>query len=300
MNHTRQGLALGIVAYVIWGVLPLYFRALGGVPAVDIVAHRILWSMLFLGALITLMRAWPSARTALATRRTMTMLVASAVLIAVNWLAYIHAVSTGRVLAGSLGYYLSPLFSVLLGVIILKEPLSRYQRAALLLAFVGVALLAVEAGSGLWISLTLAVSFSLYGLVRKLAPVDAVTGLAIETAILAPVSALWLLLAGAPAYGQSTGLDLLLILSGIATAGPLLLFTAAARRLRYATLGILQFIAPTMQFALAVFLFDEPFGRDQLIAFTAIWSALALYAWDGLRIWRRDEAVAAAALTAHN
>jgi chloramphenicol-sensitive protein RarD len=286
----RAGLLFGVGAYLLWGVLPLYFKLLAGVSPTEIVAHRILWSLVFLAALVTLWRRWPTIRAALATRRVMLTLALTALLIAANWLIYIGAVVHGHVLAGSLGYYLNPLVNVLLGVALLKEPLSRGQLIAVLLAGLGVAVLAVRAGGDLWISLALALSFGLYGFIRKIAPVDALEGLTIETAILAPVSLgyiMWLQQQGQggfAAYSSTTGA--LLVVGGAVTAIPLLLFNAAAKRLPYSTLGFLQYIAPSLQFLLAVLAFGEPFTRAHALCFGAIWIALAIFAVEGFRMGR--------------
>ncbi|WP_188054717.1 EamA family transporter RarD [Sphingosinithalassobacter sp. CS137] len=279
---SRAGLAQGVAAYALWGLLPLYFALLRGVDAGEIVATRILWSLVLLAVLIAALRRWPRLRVAMASPRTLLMLSASALLIAVNWLVYIWAVLNHHVLEGSLGYFLNPLINVLLGVLVLRERLDRVQAAAVGLAALGVLVLAVGAGAGLWISLVLAVSFGLYGLVRKLAPVDSIEGLTIETAILAPVAGLYLLWLGERvAFGEELTLSLLLALAGVVTAVPLLLFAAAAKRLRYSTLGLLQYLAPTMQFLLAIFVFGEHMTRAHLVCFVLIWSGLALYAGRG-------------------
>jgi chloramphenicol-sensitive protein RarD len=287
--RTRAGLLLGLGAYSLWGVLPLYFKAIEGVAATEIVAHRILWSLVFLGALVTLWRRWGAIRTALKAPKLLATLALTAALIAVNWLVYIWAVLNGHVLAGSLGYYLNPLVNVLLGVFLLKERLTRAQAFAVALAAAGVAALAWGAAEGLWISLTLAASFALYGFLRKVAPVDALEGLSIETAILSPIAlvyVLWLQQQDASGFGHAAGTDLLLILGGAVTAIPLLLFTAAAKRLPYSTLGFLQYIAPSLQFLLAVLVFGEAFTTAHAICFGAIWTALFVFAWEGVRTGR--------------
>jgi chloramphenicol-sensitive protein RarD len=285
----RAGFGLGVAAYLAWGVLPLYFKLLAAVPPIEIVANRILWSLIFLGLLVSLRRRWAGVRAACASGRILLILVLTATLIAANWLIYVWAVVSGHVLETSLGYYLNPLFNVLLGVVLLKERLSPGQIGAVLLAAAGVAVLAWGAASGLWISLSLAFSFGLYGFVRKIAPVDALEGLSVETFLLAPPSLLYLLWAhdgagGLAAFG--TTLTILLVLGGAVTAIPLLLFNAAAKRLPYSTLGFLQYIAPSLQFLLAVFVFGEPFTPAHALCFGAIWSALILFAAEGLRLGR--------------
>ena len=283
------GVALGLGAYFLWGILPLYFKLVGQVPAVEIVADRVIWSVLFLAGLVTLRRRWSAIRTALGTGRVLLILIATAGLIAANWLIYIWAIVNGHILAASLGYYLNPLVNVLLGVIILKEKLTRGQLAAVLLAAIGVAVLAFGAGASLWISLSLALSFGLYGFVRKVTPVDSLEGLAIETAILAPLSLGYLLwahpgLSGLAAYDMTT--NTLLIVGGALTAIPLLLFNAAAKRLPYSTLGFLQYLAPTLQFLIAVAVYGEVLTIAHMVCFAAIWTALAIFAGEGLRVGR--------------
>lgn len=279
-GHARQGLALGISAYGLWGVLPIYFKALRAIDAFNIVAHRIVWSVPILVALLSFTGTWGEVREALRNRKAVILLTITALLIGGNWLLYVYAVNSGHILAGSLGYYLNPLANVLLGRIVLKERLTWLQWAAVALAAMGITALAIGALSQLWISLTLCASFATYGLLRKIAPVDAVAGLAIETGLLFPFAAGWLLwgnAAGDPIFGASRLDVVLILLAGVVTAIPLLLFTAAARRLPYSTLGMLQFIAPTFQFLIAVLIYGEPFTRAHAIAFGAIWTALALY-----------------------
>ena len=295
-TNRRAGLFFGLGAYLLWGVLPLYFKLLAIVPPIEIVANRILWSLIFLGLLVTLWRRWPAIRAAVGAGRIVLTLTLTAALIAANWLIYIWAVVHGHVLETSLGYYLNPLINVLLGVVLLKERLSRAQVGAVLLAAAGVALLAWGAGSGLWISLSLAFSFALYGFIRKIAPVDALEGLSIETALLAPLSLAWLLWAhqgaiGLAAFGGTTAF--LLVLGGAVTAIPLLLFNAAAKRLAYSTLGFLQYIAPSLQFLLAVLVFGERFTLAHAFCFGAIWTALAIFVAEGLRLGRARARAAA-------
>ena len=287
----RRALVQAVGAYLLWGFLPLYFRALGAVPPFEIVAQRILWSLLLLVGLVFALRRTAPFRAAFRPA-TLRPLAASAVLIAVNWLVYIWAVAHGHVLEASLGYYLNPLLNVLLGVVVLRERLTAAQVAATLLAAAGVGVLALGTGA-IWVSLTLGASFALYGLVRKMTPVEALEGLAIETALLAPLAAafaLWLAATDRAVFGEGALLSLGVVLSGAVTVAPLLLFNAAARRLRYSTIGILQYLAPTIQFLLAALLFGEEVTRAHAIAFGAIWLALAIYAVDALRSARRGAA----------
>ena len=297
--RTRAGLLLGLGAYLTWGVLPLYFKAMGHVGALEIVAHRILWSLIFLGLLATLLKRWPAIRAAATTPRVLLTLILTAILIGVNWLVYIYAVVSGHVLEGSLGYYLNPLVNVLLGVVLLKEKLSSLQKAAVVLAALGVAILAVGAGGSIWISLTLAASFASYGFLRKVAPVDSIEGLSIETALLTPLAlgyVLWLQSSGQGNFLAERSTDILLILGGALTAIPLLLFTAAAKRLPYSTLGFLQYVAPSLQFLLAVLVFGEPLTTAHFVCFAAIWTALAIFVAEGIRGGRASARERAAAL----
>jgi len=279
-RDVRRGFAFGVAAYGLWGVLPIYFKAIADVPAFDIVAHRVLWSLPFLAVLLTVSRGWSEVRQAVRRRRTLILLLSTATLIGINWLLYVYAVTSGHILAASLGYYLNPLANVLLGRFVLKERLSWLQWSAIAIAAAGILALAGGALDQLWISLTLCVTFATYGLLRKIALVDAVAGLAIETTLLFPLAIAWLawrLAAGAPSFGSSGTETALLVAAGVVSTTPLLLFTAAARRLQYSTLGMLQFLAPTLQFLCAVWLYGEPFGRAHAIAFGAIWTALVLY-----------------------
>ncbi len=289
-RETRRGIGYGVAAYLIWGLLPIYLKALGSVGSGEVLAHRIVWSLVFTAAMIAVAGRWAAIRDVVRKPRLLGLLLATATIITINWLVYIHAVATGRMLAGSLGYYLNPLVSVVLGVVVLKEKLSRAQVGALVLALAGIAVLGVNAGGSLWISLTVAFSFATYGLLRKLAPVDPLTGLAVETAILAPLAGgylLWLHAHGDASFGADRHVDLLLIASGVITAVPLLLFSAAAKRLRYSTVGILQFIAPSMVFVLAVFVFGETLTWAHAVCFAAIWTAVLVYVADGFRIGRQ-------------
>lgn len=286
-SSQRTGLLLGIGAYLSWGFLPLYFKAIAHVPSAEIVAHRIVWSLGFLAILVSLRGLWPGVRAALANRRAMTILTLTAFLIAANWLVFIYAVLSGHVIEASLGYYLNPLVNVLIGVLLLKERLSVLQIVATAIAATGVAVLAIGAGTGLWVSLTLAISFGFYGFFRKIAPADAVEGLTVETIILFPFALGWILwmqaqgTSGFLAFGAGT--DILLVLGGAITAVPLLLFTAATRLLPYSLMGFLQYIAPSLQFLLAVAVFGEPLTPAHMACFAAIWTALALVTFDGIR-----------------
>jgi chloramphenicol-sensitive protein RarD len=298
-SRTRAGLLLGLGAYLLWGFLPLYFKLIGQVPATEIVAHRVVWSLVFLVVLALLWKRWGTVLAALRSPKVLGVLAITAALIAANWLIWVWAVVNGHVLEGSLGYYLNPLVNVLLGVIFLKERLSRAQGFAVALAATGVAVLAAGAGSALWISLSLAASFALYGFLRKVAPVEAIEGLLVETALLTPLALCWILWiegAGQGSFGIDLTTDLLLTLAGAVTAVPLLLFTAAAKRLPYSTLGFLQYIAPSLQFLLAVTLFGERLTTAHLICFGCIWTALVIFASESVRRGRAAERARIAAV----
>jgi chloramphenicol-sensitive protein RarD len=287
--RTRTGLLLGLGAFLMWGVLPIYFKALAHVAALEILSQRVLWSLLFVIVLATLWRRWPAIRAALATSRVALTLALTAALIGANWLVFIYAVVEGHVLEASLGYFLNPLVNILLGVVLLKEPLSRFQRIAVVLAAAGVAVLAAGAGDAIWISLALAGTFAFYGFLRKVAPVDSLEGLLVETVFLMPLALgwlIWLQQSDTGSFGEEPVTDLLLILGGALTAIPLLLFTAAAKRLPYSTLGFLQYLAPSIQFLLAVLAFGERLTSAHIVCFLAIWTALAIFIAESVRMSR--------------
>jgi chloramphenicol-sensitive protein RarD len=285
------GVLCGAGAFVLWGIFPIYFKAVAAVPAPEVLAHRIVWSMVFVGGLITIRRRWPAVAAALANRRLLATLVLSASVVSVNWVVYIWAVGEWRILGASLGYYINPLVSVVLGVVVLGERLRPAQWAAVGLAVVAVGWQIIGFGTVPWVALTLAVSFGFYGLIRKVAKVDAFTGMFVETLVLSPLALgyiVFLAVVGGGAFGRlGLQMDLLLLLSGVITPLPLILFVAGAQRIRLSTIGLLQYIAPTGQFLLAVFLYDEPFTRDSGVTFALIWLALALYTFDTLRHERR-------------
>ena len=287
--HTRAGLFYGIGAYALWGVLPLYLHLLKDIPPAQVLSHRVLWSLLLLAAVVIATRRLRPL-VAVARGRVLLMLTGSAALIAVNWFVYIWAVANAHLVEASLGYFINPLINVALGVLLLGERLDRLQGGAIALAAIGVLILAATGGGAIWISLSLALSFGFYGLIRKVAAIDALGGLTIETAILAPVALAVLLYAstnGSGAFGRDGTMDLLLILAGPVTAAPLLLFAAGAKRLRYTTMGLLQFIAPTLQFLEAVLIYHEPIRLAQLATFALIWLGCGLYAWSSIAASRR-------------
>lgn len=292
-----RGLLYGLAAYGLWGVFPLYFHALKKVPALELLAHRIVWSVPFLLMLLTAARQFPDFRRCFRPGRLMVLLLASTVLIAVNWFTYIYAVVNEQVVQTSLGYFAGPLVSVLLGRLFLGERLRWPQVVAVLLAAAGVAYLVLQSSQIPWIALTLACSFSLYGFVRKLASVDAIVGLSVETLLLAPLMAgylVWLELRGPGLHFTRLGLqtDVLLLLSGIATAVPLLCFGQAAKLLPLSMLGFLQYLSPSIQLVVAVYIMGEPFNATKLVSFCFIWAGLLIFSVDSLRVYRQRAALA--------
>lgn len=275
------GVACAVGAYAMWGVFPIYFKAVAGVPALEVLAHRVVWSVVVVAALLTFRRGWGQVVAALRAARLVLTLAASASIISLNWGVFIWAVGEGRILECSLGYYINPLVSVLLGVAVLGERLRAIQWLAVGLAAAGVAFEVVAFGTLPWVALTLAVSFALYGLIRKTAPVDPVSGLFIETLLLCPLALGYLAFLAAHGGGhfpaEGWRMDALLVLAGPVTALPLLLFVAGAQRIRLTTIGLLQYIAPTGHFLLAIYVYGERFTLAHVGTFAMIWLALAIY-----------------------
>jgi chloramphenicol-sensitive protein RarD len=288
-KETTAGVLFGIGAYGLWGLLPLYFFVLMPAGAVEIVANRVVWSLVFCALLITVTRSWPALVRALRDRTVFGSLALAAFLIAINWLTYTYGVTTGQAVEASLGYFINPLVSVLLGVFVLKEKLRPLQWAAVGIGFVAVGVLTYSYGKLPWIALTLAFSFGLYGFVKKrVGPkVDAATSLSVETMVLAPFAAatmIYLAVAGtATLTTQGTGHFWLLLASGVITAVPLLFFGASARRLPMTTIGLLQYVAPLLQFVLALLVFKEAMTVDRWIGFGVVWVALLVLTVDMLR-----------------
>lgn len=280
-----RGFAAALAAYLSWGALPIYYKALHWVPPFELLAHRVVWSMVFLALLVTFQRRWRELGPAVSGRR-LAPYLASTIFLSANWLIFIWAVNSGRILEASLGYFINPLVNVLFGVTLLRERLTWRQGVAVVLAGLGVFALVVRAGVFPWVSIVLAFSFGSYGLVRKKAAMDAVVGLFIETALLTPLSLLYLVLLaarGQGSFGASAATTALLTAAGAFTAVPLIWFALGVRSLRLSTMGLLQYIAPTGQFLLAVGLYREPFTGAHAVAFGFIWASLALYSWDALR-----------------
>ena len=280
----RRGLASALAAYVMWGLLPLYFRALHAVPPLELVGWRVLFTVPVCFVIISFRKQWPDVRAALTSGHVLGLLVLSALLIGSNWLIFVIAINSGHVLATSLGYYINPLINVVLGTVFLGERLTRVQWMAVALAGAGIALLLGGALDTLAVALSLAFTFAFYGFVRKKAPVGAVPGLTIETVLLvAPALVIVWLGAVSPA-GSALGMGgyetPLLVASGVATAIPLLLFAVAARSLPLSTLGFVQFLSPTLSFILGLTVFGEALDTTRLACFALIWAAIALYSWD--------------------
>ena len=288
--RAAAGVGYAAAAYLTWGLFPLYFHALHGVPAPEILAHRILWSALFVSLLVTALRRWGEVRAELRAPGTLLRLAASASFISANWLVYIWAVNSGHVLEASLGYFVNPLVTVLLGVVFLREPLSVRQRFAVGLTAAGVVALVVRAHRFPWVALALAVTFGMYGLIRKRVRVGALAGLLGEVAILAPLALAFLAMLGhANRFGSAPSTTALLAASGAVTAIPLIWFALGVQRLRLSTIGLLQYINPTVQFAMAVFVFGEPFTAAHAVTFGCIWTSLAIYTAETVTRARREE-----------
>jgi len=293
-DSNRQGLIAATAAFVIWGFFPVYFHALHQVPTLQVISHRIAWACLFVLGWMFFRGELGQVRAALTNRGVVLRLAATAALITLNWLAFVYGVTHGRVVETSLGYFIGPLVNVLLGVVLLSEKLTPAQWTSVALATLGVGYLTFITGGLPWISLTLAVSFSVYGLLRKVVKIDALPGLATETLILTPFAIGYL------AWSEATGVGALghtgsvttsmLIFSGPLTATTLFLFAYGTRRLPFSTVGVLQYIAPSLQFASGIFVLHEPFDHARAIGFVMIWSALIIYAGEGVRLSRKQQA----------
>ena len=296
--NSTNGLPLAVATFLIWGLMPLYLMLVKVVPPVEFVGWRIVFTLPICLVLVLALRQTAQLRAALAWP-VLRLLLLSSVMIAINWLVYTVAVQTGHVLATSIGYYMNPLANVLAGTLFLGERLSQRQWLAVALAALGVSLLAWDALDTMGISLALAGSFCAYGLIRKMAPVESLPGLSVESLILlGPASALLIWTAQGPAgsaFGHDSTLSLLIAASGIITAAPLLMFAMAARKMDYSTLGMVQFLAPTIVFFLGLFLFDEPLKPSQLACFVLIWAAIAVFLWDLFEQRRRRLAAEAPA-----
>lgn len=288
-RETLIGIAAAFLGFVLWGIAPIYFKWLDAVPPLEIFAHRVVWSVILLAGIVVLSGRLYSLWGRLSAAPVWVYL-ACTLLIAANWFIYIWAIAADRLLEASLGYFINPLVNVLLGVLFLSERLLRRQAWAVGLAAIGVLNLVIAQGVLPWVALSLALTFGFYALLRKKYKIDPVGGLLVETALLAPLAVLYLGWLGAAGQGAfltaGPGIAVLLMLAGAVTTVPLLLFMAGTRRLRLATVGLMQYIAPTLQFLIAVLLFREPFTAAHLVTFLFIWAGLALYSWESVRAFR--------------
>jgi chloramphenicol-sensitive protein RarD len=289
-RHESLGLVAGVAAFVTWGLVPVYWKLFSSIPASEILAHRFVWTCVFMGLLLTWQRRWPEVMNNLRSRRTALFCGASGVAITINWFVFIWAVNANRVLETSLGYFMTPLVNVLFGFLFLRERLSRAQLISVLLAVAAVCFLTLGYGRLPWVALALCFSFGLYGLLRKVSGAAAIPGQFLETTVILPVALVFLTILerknAAHFHFSLPGLALLLASTGIVTGVPLIWFASAAQNLRLTTLGFLQYLSPTCSFFLSIYAFHEPFRRAQLITFLVIWIALAIFTVDAVARWR--------------
>jgi len=289
-SHETSALIAGIAAFTTWGLIPVYWKLLVKVPASEIIAHRFVWTSLFLVGLLSWQHRWPEVKAVVRSRRATLYCLAAGIAVATNWFFFIYAVNIGRVIETSLGYFMTPLVNVLFGAILLRERLTRWQIVSVLLAASGVLYLTFGYGRFPWIAVTLCTTFGLYGLLRKKSGTAAIPGLFIETVLLVPAAIAYLFLLktkGALVFDRGGWwLSILLISTGVVTAVPLFWFGYAARYLRLTTIGFLQYLAPTGSFFLGVFLYHEPFTRGHLVTFALIWIALAIFSIEAVLRWR--------------
>ncbi|MCG1021492.1 EamA family transporter RarD [Sutcliffiella horikoshii] len=306
MNHTSENREFGLgvicagLSYILWGILPLFWKLVDHVPAGEILAHRIVWSLVFMLLILAALRKIPSftleLKGLLKNRKRLIGISLASIFISINWGLYIWAVNADRVIEASLGYYINPLVSILLAVIVLKEKLSGLQTLSIILAGAGVLVLTFSFGTFPWVAIMLALSFAFYGLIKKMVQVGALVGLAIETLLITPFALLFLSYVhgasgGGGAFGGEVAVTLLLLLSGVVTAIPLLLFASGAKRIPLSMVGLLQYFAPTIKLIMGVYLFHEPFTDAHLVAFMCIWVALGIYTYTLMRGWRLKRAV---------
>lgn len=286
-DQAARGAVYAVCAYTLWGIAPLYFKQLTHIPAYEILTHRVIWSFLLLLVLVSVLKFWPRVRAMLRQPKNLLLLTLSSLIIGLNWLVYIWAVNTNHILDASLGYYINPLFNIVLAMLFLGERFRPMQWFAVALAASGVLIQLVVFGRLPWIALVLAISFGLYGLIRKKVPVDPITGLLLETLVLLPLAAIYLFFIADSSTSQlgvnSLNTNLWLISAGLVTTAPLLLFAGAATRLKLSTLGFFQYIGPSLMFLVAVWLYGEQFSQDKIITFALIWCSLVIYSWDGIK-----------------
>lgn len=285
-NRALTGSFFALAAFFLWGILPLFWKAFGAIPALEILVHRTAWSFLFVIGLIALRRNWTPVWELLKTPKSIFILFITASLLGGNWLTYIWAVNAGNITETSLGYFINPIVNVCLGMIFLKERLNRWQLASVILVSIGVLNFVFSLDSFPFVALMLAFSFGFYGLLRKTTPVESLVGLSVETAIYLPICLgyiVYLQMQGLGSFGVDWATDVLFISVGMATAVPLLCFAAAAKRLRLSTVGFFQYLGPSIQLFLAVVVYKEPFTQDHLVTFGCIWIALGLYSWPSIQ-----------------
>ncbi len=297
-EQNRQGIWYGFSAFTIWGVLPLYWKLLQVVPSLEILFHRILWSFVFLALALLMSRDWHSVHLVLQRPKKLLLIFTAGVLVSLNWYTYIYAVNSDQVIEASMGYFINPLVVVLMGVTVFKEKLSRWQLVAICLAFIGVLVVTVQFGRVPWIALLLAFSFALYGMVKKIVSVDAMTGLTLETFIVMPI-ALFLIVrletAGSGSFlSVSPFISITLAGTGIITAIPLLLYAKGIGKTTFSMMGFLQYIAPSIQLLLGIFVFKEPFSAVQFISFCFIWAGLAVFTLANLGLLKERTRIQAA------
>ncbi|MBV2183479.1 MAG: EamA family transporter RarD [Rhizobium sp.] len=290
-EDSARGFAFAFAAYFMWGFLPLYLKLVAHIPPMEVVAHRIIWSLPITAVILVLLKRSGDVWKAIRTPSMLSMALVTATLVTINWLVYVYAITSGHALQGALGYYINPLISVLIGAILLKERMMLPQKIAILLAAIAVAILTYDAGGLPWISLALAFSWGFYAFFRKTLPIGPNQGFFLEILILAVPACLYILFvemsgAGHLVNGNGTSDIGLLVFSGVATAIPLMCYANGAKLLRLSTIGMMQYIAPTMVFITAVFVFHEPFGQTKLIAFLFIWAGLITYSWPMIREYR--------------
>jgi chloramphenicol-sensitive protein RarD len=291
-SSQKKGVFYAFAAYTAWGLLPVYWKAIDAVPALEILAHRILWSFAFVAILLIIKKQWSRAKEVIQNKSMLVGLILSSLLITSNWFIYIWAVNSNRVVEASLGYYINPLLTVLLGIIVLHERMDKWLLASIFLASVGVIILTLEYGKVPWIALSLATTFALYGLAKRLVKVESLLGLALETAVVAPVAMIylsWLQLNRVGVIGHTGILTLLLLIgTGIVTAIPLLSFAQAAKMVPFSTMGFIQYVSPSLSLFLGVFLYHEDFTSVHGMSFGMIWVALGIYSVSRVALARKN------------
>ncbi|MCV2401961.1 EamA family transporter RarD [Marinomonas sp. C2222] len=291
-TSSNGGIFYALTAFILWAIAPIYFKETSFIAATEVLAHRVIWSCLVVLVLIVLLRYTSALKEVLKSPRTLAFMSISTVLIAANWGTFIWAIQHNQMLSASLGYYINPLITILLGVVFFKNTLDKVRIAAVFLCFAAVVFEVIQFGSLPWVALSLALTFAFYGLVRKKVSVDSFTGMAIETCILLPVALIYLWQADSATSNlmeNSSAINLLLFASGPVTMVPLMCFAAAANRVSLVTIGFLQYIGPTGMFLLAVFLYNEPLSTEKLITFVLIWSALGVLIIDSIRRVRKEK-----------